>query len=346
MRVVILSKTFVAAPAQRQLEWLARQPGLDLSLITPPEWHTDDGGVMPFAPTFTNGYQIEMLPIARNGRYHTYTYRHLGQALRRLAPDLMHIDEEPYNLATFQALWHAKRRGIPALVVAWQNLLRRYPPPFAWMERWVYAHAAGVIAGNAGAAEVARNKGYRGPLHIFSLHGIDPDLWQPRPPEPPAPDAPFTAGYVGRLVPEKGIDLVLHALARLPARIQLVVIGRGPALRDLQALAGDLGVAERVTWHPYIPALELPQAMRALDAFVLPSRTRPNWAEQFGRVLAEAMAGGVPIIGSASGEIPRVIGDAGMIVPEGDAPALAQAIAMMLAEVYGEIGCARQPPGA
>ncbi len=63
--------------------------------------------------------------------------------------------------------------------------------------------------------------------------------------------------------------------------------------------------------------------MSGLDVLVLPSRTWSNWKEQFGRVLIEAMACEVPVVGSDSGEIPNVIGDAGLVFPEGDAPALA-----------------------
>lgn len=329
MRVVILSKTFVAPPAQRLLEWLARQPGIDLTLVTPPCWRGDDGGLHPYQPTYTAGYRVVVLPIARNGRYHLYTYRRLAAALDDLQPDLLHIDEEPYNLATAQAVRLACQRGIPAVVVAWQNLMRCYPPPFAWLERYVYRHTAAIIAGNAGAADVVRDKGYRGPRHTFAVHGIDPADWPSRLPDPPAPDASFTVGYIGRLVPEKGVDLLLHALARLPERVRLVVIGRGPAAGALRALATDLDVAPRVTWQAYVPPLALPPAMRALDALALPSRTRPGWAEQFGRVLAEAMASGVPVIGAAIGAIPDVIGDAGLLFPDNDATALAGCIAAL-----------------
>lgn len=329
MHVVVLSKTFVAAPAQKLLEWLARQPGLRVTLLTPPAWRTDDGGVQTFEPIFTTGYRVITLSVARNGRYHTYAYRGLRATLDGLRPDMLHCDEEPYNLATFQAVRVAASLSIPAVVVTWQNLLRRYPPPFAWMEQWVYRHAAAIIAGNAGAAEVARAKGYRGPLHTFTLHGIDPACWPPRAPEPPAPDEPFSVGYIGRLVPEKGIDDLLAALARLPERIHLCIAGRGPLAEDLRHQAASLGIAERVAWHDHIPAQDIPTLMRRLDALALPSRTRPNWTEQFGRVLAEAMASGVPVIGSATGEIPHVIGDAGLTFPKGDIPALAHCISSL-----------------
>src|SRR5689334_4422061 len=98
MRVVMISKTFVADTAQPQLEWLARRPGVELTLITPPSWRQADGRIWPFTPRHVSGYAVRQLPLRRNGRYHTYTFRGLRRALRALRPDLVHIDEEPYNL--------------------------------------------------------------------------------------------------------------------------------------------------------------------------------------------------------------------------------------------------------
>jgi glycosyltransferase involved in cell wall biosynthesis len=78
--------------------------------------------------------------------------------------------------------------------------------------------------------------------------------------------------------------------------------------------------------------VEMPARPRALDALVLPSLTRPNWKEQFGRVLVEAMACGVPVVGSDSGEIPHVVGEAGLIFPEGDVEALRDRLARLAAD--------------
>ena len=64
---------------------------------------------------------------------------------------------------------------------------------------------------------------------------------------------------------------------------------------------------------PQIPSDQVAVEMRKLHALVLPSRTTPRWKEQFGRVLIEAMACGVPPVGSDSGEIPHVIDDAGLV---------------------------------
>jgi glycosyltransferase involved in cell wall biosynthesis len=102
----------------------------------------------------------------------------------------------------------------------------------------------------------------------------------------------------------------------------LTLVGSGEELEALRKLASEGGIADRVTLGVRLPSAEMPDFYRSLDLLVLPSRTRPNWKEQFGRVLIEAMASGVPVLGSDSGEIPHVIGSAGVVFPEGDVGAL------------------------
>src|SRR5207244_8488209 len=99
-----------------------------------------------------------------------------------------------------------------------------------------------------------------------------------------------------------------------------------PLSDSLPGLAQSLGIASRVQSAPWVSSAEMPQFYNSLDLLVVPSLTQPNWKEQFGRVLIEAMACGIPVIGSDSGEIPNVIGEAGIIVPEGNVPALARAL--------------------
>jgi glycosyltransferase involved in cell wall biosynthesis len=137
-------------------------------------------------------------------------------------------------------------------------------------------------------------------------------------------------GYVGRIVPEKGIDMLIQAVARIPMRPTLRIVGAGEHRLQLELLAERLGVRDRVRFQAAMPAEQVPVLLNELDVLVLPSLTQPNWKEQFGRVLIEAMACGVPVIGSESGEIPNVIGDAGLVVPEGDVAALALAIRQVI----------------
>ncbi|MCL4552174.1 MAG: glycosyltransferase family 4 protein, partial [Candidatus Marsarchaeota archaeon] len=140
------------------------------------------------------------------------------------------------------------------------------------------------------------------------------------------PEDVFVLGFAGRLCEEKGWKVLLSALRLLPASVKCVIAGDGPQLAELQVLMDDLRLRGRVFYLGLLPKAELWRFYRSLNALVLPSLTFPHLKEQFGGVLADAMALGVPIIGSNSGAIPEVTGPAGLIVPENDPAALAQAI--------------------
>jgi glycosyltransferase involved in cell wall biosynthesis len=341
MRVVIVSKTFVAETAQRQLEWIARSPEIELTLVTPPDWRSDDGRTLTFTPHFTSGYATRTVPVLFNGHYHFYVYRGLRPVIAALAPDLLHIDEEPYNPAGAQVQRLANALGVPSVFVAWQNVFRTYPLPFSRLEQYNYRSTAHIIAGNVAAADVLRRKGYTGPLSTFSVHGVDPEIYHPLPGARDGGET-VTVGYIGRLVLYKGVGLLIQALAALPARVRLVLVGSGPDEAELRRLAADLEVADRVEFAPAVPASEVPRALADMDVLALPSLTQPNWMEQFGRVLIEAMACEVAVVGSDSGEIPHVVGDAGRIVPEGDVDALAATLRELVEQPEQRAALARR----
>ena len=180
MRVVILSKALVVGAYQTKLARLAALPDIELTAIVPPAWR-DERGTLHLERSRTNGYQLIVTPIAFNGSFHLHFYPGLGRLLDRLRPDILHIDEEPYNLATFLALRSARRAGATrTLFFSWQNLNRRYPIPFSWIERYTLEHVDACIAGNHDAGRVWRAKGYRGPIAIIPQFGVDPDVFRPR----------------------------------------------------------------------------------------------------------------------------------------------------------------------
>jgi glycosyltransferase involved in cell wall biosynthesis len=328
MRVLMISKACVVGAYQKKLEELARQPEMELTVVVPPYWR-DERGTLELERQYTEGYELVVEPVLFNGNFHLHFYPGLGKQVRRVRPDLVHIDEEPYNLATAHALWLARRSGAKSLFFSWQNLLRRYPLPFQWLERYVLSGVDYAILGNQESRQVWWAKGYRGPTAVISQFGVDPEVFQPaaRP-----TGRGFIVGYVGRLAEEKGVDLLLDALDGLDGTWRAYVLGSGPAGEALQAQARRLGLANRVSFDPWIRSCQMPAYYHQLDALVLPSRTRPNWKEQFGRVLVEAMACGVPVIGSDSGEIPHVIGDAGLIFPEAQVEILRAHLARLLGD--------------
>lgn len=328
MKVLMLSKACLVGAYQTKLEAMARRPGVELTAIVPPSWDDPDGRVM-LERRYTEGYDLLVDPIRFNGRYHYYYFPRLPERLAQLRPDVVHIDEEPYNLATWLALRAARAAGARTLFFSWQNIARRYPPPFSFFEAQVLAGVDYALMGNLEAVTVWQSKGYRGPYRVIPQFGVDPELFAPSLARDPG--RAFIIGSANRrLTPEKGVDLLLRAAAGLPGVWRLHVAGDGPALPGLRRLADDLGIAARVHFDGPLPSTQVPAYLRDLDALALTSRTLPNWKEQFGRVLIEAMACGVPVIGSRSGEIPHVIGDAGLIVPEEDVDALRSGLLQLM----------------
>ena len=331
MKVLLLSKACVVGAYQKKLEEIARHADVQLTAVVPPEWR-DERGALRLERIHTAGYDLHVEPIALNGHFHVHYYPRLSRVVSEVRPDVVHIEEEPYNLATLQAMRLARQIGARTVVFAWQNLHRRYPPPFSWIESYVLSRADALLVGNSEGADVWRAKGYRGPIEIIPQFGVDPDIFSPvhRPIRQSKPSVLLrrsarrpsregaVIGYIGRLVPEKGVDVLLEAVSQLRGPWELRILGSGPDLERLVKMAQWLGILPRVTFDKPMSSMQLPYYYSGLDVLVLPSRTAPNWKEQFGRVLIEAMACQVVVVGARSGAIPEVVGDAGLTFTEND----------------------------
>lgn len=345
MRILYISKASRVAAYRDKLAVMGRK--VDLTLVTPQKWGRDpDEPLMPGDPPTLS------LPAPLHGHNHFHFYRGLAQVMDRARPDLVHADEEPYSAVTGQIAWLCAQRRVPFVFFAWQNIRKRLPPPFGALRTWVFRRAAGGIAGTETAGAVLRHGGFSGPLAVIPQMGVDPSLFRP---DPDArvrvrarlalDERALLVAFVGRLVPEKGVDLLLTALTAVEGAT-LLVLGAGPERERLDRRARDLGLDARVRFVGPAVSSEIPEWMAAVDILALPSLTTPGWSEQFGRVLVEAMATGVPVVGSDSGEIASVIGDAGLVVPEGDPRALGDALLQLAGSAarraeLGRLGRAR-----
>ena len=255
-----------------------------------------------------------------------YDPRPVLRALRR-GWDLVDIHEEPFALATAEVrlLRALSRARSPFVVYTAQNLAKRYPVPFRWFERSALRAAAGVSACNTAAARIAERKGFPGRARVIPL-GVDLEEFSPEPDSSASPEqGTITVGYVGRLVPEKGVLVLLDAIAGDP-RLRGRIAGDGPLGPLLPSELTRRGLSDRVELVGGLRPDDVPRFYRGIDVLAVPSLTTPTWVEQFGRVAIEAMAGGVPVVSSDSGALPDVVGGAGLVVAEGDATALREAL--------------------
>jgi glycosyltransferase involved in cell wall biosynthesis len=327
MRILILSKAMVVGTYQRKAEELAALPDVELTVAVPPSWMEPRVGATRLERRHERGYRLQVLPVWLNGHFHLHFYPGLKRLVELVRPEIFHIDEESFNFATYHAMRIGRAAGARCCFYNYANIDRRYPPPFSRFERYNLDQADAGFASSHEAADILRRHGYRGPLHILPQFGVDHELFHP--PNTPLPARPFYVGYFGRMVEEKGVLDLIEAIARMPEHVHLRLVGSGDLEGRIDAAIERLGIRSRVEMRSTVPSAEVADEMRGLHAFVLPSHTTPRWKEQFGRVLVEAMASGVPPVGSDSGEIPHVVGDAGLIFREGNVGDLAHKLRLL-----------------
>ena len=214
------------------------------------------------------------------------------------------------------------------------NINRHHPFPFTHFRRYSLRQADYAITRQTEGIGVLRAHGYRGGAKFIG-NGVDAELFRPMDREACRRALGlkgFVVGYVGRIIEAKGLMDAVEALAMCPPDVNLVFVGSGIFQETLEKRIAELGLGERVKFLPQRPMQELPEAMNAMDALLLVSRTTKTWKEQFGRVIIEAQACGTPVIGSDSGGIPEVVGEGGVIVPESNPGALAEAIKKLRAD--------------
>jgi glycosyltransferase involved in cell wall biosynthesis len=336
MKILTIGHSYAVALNRRLPRELARVGGDDVSItVAAPAYLKGDLRPIPLEPMEGEPYELVALPMRVTGVPHVahYSPRALGRLMRRERWDVVHAWHEPYVLVGGQVAAQAPR-GAALVYSTFQNIPKRYPPPFAQVERYCLRRAAGWTAFGQTIAEAQRDRpGYRDrPMRTIPT-GVDRATFRP---DPDArlrvrralgwsDDGPPVIGYLGRFVPEKGLHLLMRCLDALPAGSwRALLVGSGPMeseLRDWSARHGDHARVLTGVKHD-----EVPPHLNAMDLLAAPSQTRPNWREQLGRMLLEAMASGVALVASDSGEIPHVVGDAGRIVPEADEPAWVSAL--------------------
>lgn len=179
---------------------------------------------------------------------------------------------------------------------------------------------------------VALSEGMKVQLETAGIKPVEV-VYNGVPVRPMRPDLcdPPTIVYAGRLVPEKGIDVLLRAFSKILSKVpqaKLLIAGDGKEKENLQALSIDLSVAESLTWLGHLPQPEMERQFEAAWVQVIPSL----WAEPFGNVTTEAMMRGTAVIAAAVGAQPEIVddGETGFLVPPGDVQALAQKLTQLL----------------
>jgi glycosyltransferase involved in cell wall biosynthesis len=336
-RLLSVSHSYSVALNRRLADEMARAGGWDVTAVAPSRFH-GEFRTIDLEPAAGEACRVEAVPAHLTRRVPLMLYGRRLRDILRQPWDIVHCWEEPFVLAAGQVVrWTPSSSGL--VFASFQNLQKRYPPPFRWIERRAMARADGWIAfGRTIEDALAPKACYAARPHRVIPPGVDTTRFRPdraagvevrRALGWEADDRPVL-GYLGRFVPEKGLGLLTRALDRLGGPWRALLVGGGPMEEDLRAWAatkrGNVAIVTGVA-HGAVP-----RHLNAMDLLCAPSQTTERWREQFGRMIIEAFACGVPVIGSDSGEIPFVIGEAGVVVPEADEAAWTAAIESLAAD--------------
>ncbi len=339
MRILLIGHAYVVAENQKKLRAIASLPGVELAAVVPRAWREPVLKAIPaHCPAHAPfAYQPRRAVLANTSteQFHFYLSADLG--LRHFKPDVLCVEQGAGAFVYMQSLIYRNLYASKAKAVffTWWNLPYRTRWPLSAVERFNLSQSQGAIAGNSDAAAILREHGFVGPLTILPQLGIDPIEYQRKDVgdlrRELGPDR-FTVGYIGRFVEEKGVRVLLAALAGADFDFQLLMLGRGPLEEEIRSFAAKHGWSDRLKIVSGVGHSDIARYQNCMDVMVVPSLTRPFWKEQFGHVIIEAMACEVPVIGSDSAEVPNVIGEAGIVTREGDADALRAALAGLAAD--------------
>jgi glycosyltransferase involved in cell wall biosynthesis len=334
LQVLFVGHTYITTLAQKKLDVLAKN-GVVVGLLAPQTWTPTDGlfakQTIVLPKTF-DSFHIYSSKVIRSGHIASYLFplQAIVHAVRDFEPDIIHIEQEFYSLTTLEVMLIAKLLRKKVSVFGWENLDRSINISQRIARRINLALADAVICGNTDGVKLARKWGFQKQVEVMPELGIDQAMFFPR---PRLADGLIRIGFVGRMVTEKGGDILLRAFKILTEKdttARLVFAGSGPQRAEWQELAKELCITKWVDWVDSVPNEEVPEIMALLDILVLPSRTMLWWKEQFGLVLTQAMAMGIPVVGSDSGAIPEVIGRSELIFPENNATELAAILHMLI----------------
>ena len=345
MKLLVVGHSYITAFSQSKYAAMKQlHSELQLRLVMPdavrhvfktykPEIHPElePLEVVPLPTIFNQSHMTHILHPAR-----------FAALLKGFDPDHIHIEEDPHSLVGVETVFLARQMCRCATIsfFIWDNLLRRPRFPLnvikRTLTRYSFARCELVVCGNSEAQRLLReDKCYMGHSLVLPQVGLDPDEYTaPLPPKlleqlGKSDDTPLI-GFLGRLVPEKGIGLLLEALSRLQTlKWKLLLVGNGPMKEQIRTNWHNM-FGQRLLCLDAIPHKAVSHYLRALDIFVFPSYGIPTWKEQFGLTLAQAMMSGVACIGSSSGAIPDVLGANGLIFKEKDLDGLTCALKKVL----------------
>ncbi|WP_293149186.1 MULTISPECIES: hormogonium polysaccharide biosynthesis glycosyltransferase HpsO [unclassified Microcoleus] len=351
MRILVASHTYIVDINREKFKILANlEPDIEVTIVVPRRWKP--GGVQNkiIETKFYQEDSFKIVPISnfsQNNQGLLTFGTDIIRLLQEFKPQIIQVEQGSKSLAYSQLIILNKLLRLQAknILFTWWNLSYELKWPISVLENCNLQNTDGIIAGNLDGSKILYQRGYTGAMAVMPQLGVDEKLFVPA-----AKDielsrkfgikpTDFVVGFVGRFVEEKGLLTLAEALAGLKQLSwKWLLVGQGKLRSHLEQKCIEWGISDRIIWVESVSHEEIPPYMNLMNCLVLPSQTSykfktlttVGWKEQFGHVLIEAMACKIPVIGSDCGEIPHVIGDAGLVFPEGNAGILRDCLQQLM----------------
>jgi glycosyltransferase involved in cell wall biosynthesis len=332
MKILVIDNLAVASSRRFLYRELSKQITEPVYLLVPQTWR-EQGVVTSCEEENTGLLKVYSSPFIFGYRHQRIIYTKLKKIISEVQPDIIFISSEPENFNTFHLVFTVRRffPNIKIVCATWRNIDYRndpYPYKLGWINRLIEAYTKrriDICFAHSYTAETLMKDLANWDV-VYMPPALNLDNFPYNPKISTEIKQNFVVGYIGRLVSEKGVDTLIRAIRLTEKNVYVHIIGNGPEKDRLKKLADELGINERIKWQDSVEYKDVPNLLKSFNVVVLPSNTTKNWKEQFGRVLIEAMAVGVPVIGSESGEIPDVIGNSGLLFEEGNYKLLSDSI--------------------
>jgi len=327
MRILSVSHSCVVSEYQKRISEVAKYSSVELTLLVPKHWLQFNKMVNLEEQRGSSHRVLSVQPITWGFRKNsmrnvTHIYPNMKRILAKIEPDIIEIWEEPFSAVSAHIIFVARRIVPQARIIFFsaQNILKKYPVPFSVFEKYTFKNSAHAFVMNDEVARVIKKKGYSKGFDVLPL-GVDPEIFCKEDVfslKKKLGIRDFVVGFIGKIAVQKGILVLIEAASQITENIQLLIIGNGDLKEKVEELVISSGLRQRTIIVDAVVHSQVPDYLNCMDVLVSPSITTPRLKEQFGRVLIEAMACQVPVIGSSSGQIPATIGEAGLIFKEGN----------------------------
>lgn len=363
IKLVVISHALALKPSRKRWQKLAKDYEIDVTLLIPKEWRTKwfnekvestvsiPKGVLAgnlgqeqvyYSEPINEGrYKVVPVDTTDKINWSRYFIKSLGKYLSSNKPDIIYVVHEETTLILIQILLYRKLFSPKSKIIFFSMNalgvpLKKWHQRLRW--RWIKRGVEFVFVHYPGIEKCFREAGFEKPIYHQTQIGVDEEVFRPddvlrrEVRERLDLNDKFVIGYAGRLTHEKGLDDLLKTLPLDGVDWVLLLVGNGPMKEEIKDFARSNGYEDRIKLIGVVPLQDMPEYMRAMDCFFIGSKTYPHSVDSFPLVPVQAMACGVPVIGSDCGAIPWQVDDCGLIFPEGDYVALKKHLMTMVSD--------------